>query len=162
VAFAAWTLAAFTISVFAGALIRRVIPAIVAAIAAWSGLLAVVVFYLRSHYQAPLTGTGLINPASGTGQGVPWLLNQWWTAPGGQPASQSEINALTTQLRQAGGLPTPQAVQQWFAEQGYLKYFTYQPASRFWHFQIIEGSWLLAISILLGAATVWLIRHRAT
>jgi hypothetical protein len=162
VAFAAWTLAAFTISVFAGALIRRVIPAIVAAIAAWSGLLAVVVFYLRSHYQAPLTGTGLINPASGTGQGVPWLLNQWWTAPGGQPASQSEINTLTTQLRQAGGLPTPQAVQQWFAEQGYLKYFTYQPASRFWHFQIIEGSWLLAISILLGAATVWLIRHRAT
>jgi len=32
--FAAWTLATFAISVCAGALIRRVIPAIVAAIAA--------------------------------------------------------------------------------------------------------------------------------
>ncbi len=114
------------------------------------------------HYQAPLTGTGLINPASGTGQGVPWLLSQWWTAPGGVPASQGEINHLSTQLRQAGGLPTPQAVQQWFAEQGYLKYFTYQPASRFWPFQLIEGGWLLALCLLLGGATIWLIRHRAT
>lgn len=40
----------------AGALIRRMIPAIVAAITAWSGLLAAAVFWLRSHYQAPLTG----------------------------------------------------------------------------------------------------------
>ena len=54
--FAAWTLAAFTISMCAGALIRRMIPAIVAAITAWSGLLAAAVFWLRSHYQAPLTG----------------------------------------------------------------------------------------------------------
>jgi hypothetical protein len=55
-----------------------------------------------------------------------------------------------------------QAVQQWFAEQGYIKYFTFQPASRFWHFQLIEGGWLLILSLLLCAATVWLIRHRAT
>ena len=162
VAFAGWTLAAFAISVCAGALIRRTIPAIVAAIAAWSGLLVTVVFWLRSHYQAPLTGTGLINPAGGTGQGAPWVLTQWWIQPGGAPASQSEIATLSGQLRQAGGLPTPQAVQQWFAEQGYIKYFTYQPAGRFWHFQLIEGGWLLALSALLGAATVWLIRHHAT
>ncbi len=162
VVFAGWTLAAFAISVCAGALIRRTIPAIVAAIAAWSGLLVTVVFWLRAHYQAPLTGTGLINPVAGTGQGAPWVLTQWWIQPGGTPASQSEIAGLSSQLRQAGGLPTPQAVQQWFAEQGYIKYFTYQPAGRFWHFQLIEGGWLLALSVLLAAATVWLIRHRAT
>jgi hypothetical protein len=162
VAFAGWTLAALAISVCAGALVRRTIPAIVAALAAWSGLLVAVVFYLRSHYLALLTGTGLINSTSGTGQGVPWLLSQWWIQPGGTPASQSEIATLSTQLRQAGGLPTAQAVQQWFAEQGYIKYFTYQPVSRFWTFQLIEGGWLLLLSLLLGAATVWLIRHRAT
>jgi hypothetical protein len=44
----------------------------------------------------------------------------------------------------------------------HLKYFTYQPAGRFWHFQLIEGSWLLVLSVLLAAATVWLIRRRAT
>jgi hypothetical protein len=39
---------------------------------------------------------------------------------------------------------------------------SYQPASRFWTFQFIEGGWLLALSLLLIAATVWLVRHRAT
>ena len=161
VAFPAWTLAAFTISVCAGALIRRTIPAIVAAIAVWSGLLVAVVFWLRSHYEAALTGAGLVSPTSGTGQGTPWVLTQWWTQPGGAPASQAEVSSLSTQLRQGGGLPTPQAVQQWFAEQGYIRYFTYQPADRFWHFQLIEGGWLLALSVLLGAATIWLLRHHA-
>jgi hypothetical protein len=45
---------------------------------------------------------------------------------------------------------------------GYLKYFTCQPARRFLCFQLIEGGWPLAQLLLLGAATVWLIRHRAT
>jgi hypothetical protein len=158
--FAAWTLAAFAIGVFAGELIRRVIPAIAAAAAAWTGLLAATVFVLRGRYEAPLAGTGLISP-SGTGQGLSWVLSQWWTQPGGAPASKQEISALSAQLRLAGGLPTPQAVQQWFAEQGYVRYFTYQPAGRFWHFQLIEGGWLLALSVLLAAATAWLIRRRA-
>jgi hypothetical protein len=44
---------------------------------------------------------------------------------------------------------------------GYLQVTTFQPASRFWAFQWIEGDWLLALSLLLIAATVWLIRRRA-
>lgn len=39
---------------------------------------------------------------------------------------------------------------------GYIKYFTYQPASRFWHFLLIEGGWLLVLSVILCTATVWL------
>jgi hypothetical protein len=35
-------------------------------------------------------------------------------------------------------------------------------ASRFWPFQWIGGGWLLALSVLLIAATVWLVRRRAT
>ena len=38
VAFAAWTLAAFAIGALAGMLIRRVVPAIVATLAAYAGL----------------------------------------------------------------------------------------------------------------------------
>ena len=38
---------------------------------------------------------------------------------------------------------------------------SYQPDSRFWHFQLIEGGWLLALSLLLAAATVLLVRRRA-
>jgi hypothetical protein len=35
------------------------------------------------------------------------------------------------------------------------------PASRFWHFQLIEGGWLLALAVLLVAAAVMLVRNRA-
>jgi hypothetical protein len=37
----------------------------------------------------------------------------------------------------------------------------YQPASHFWSVQAIEGSGLLALSIVLIGATVWLVRQRA-
>ena len=42
-----------------------------------------------------------------------------------------------------------------------MYWVSYQPASRFWPFQWIEGGWLLALSVLLIAATIWLVRHRA-
>jgi hypothetical protein len=45
---------------------------------------------------------------------------------------------------------------------GFALLTTYQPASRYWPFQWIEGGWLLALSLLLGAATVWLVRRRAS
>ena len=50
VAFAAWTLAAFAIGVLAGMLIRRVVPAIVATLAAYAGLAVATGLFLRQHY----------------------------------------------------------------------------------------------------------------
>ena len=46
-------------------------------------------------------------------------------------------------------------------QHGYTLWTSYQPVSRFWPFQWIEGGWLLALSVLLIAATVWLVRRRA-
>jgi hypothetical protein len=86
VAFAAWTLAAFAIGAVAGMLIRRVVPAIVATLAAYT-VLGVVV--------------------------------------------------------------------------GDVLHADYQPASHFWQSQGIEGTGLVALSLLLIAATVWLVHRRA-
>ncbi len=41
-------------------------------------------------------------------------------------------------------------------QHGYTLLTTCQPASRFWPFQWIEGGWLLALSLLLLATTLWL------
>ena len=54
VAFAAWTLAAFAIGALAGMLIRRVVPAIVATLAAYTGLAFAAGACLRQHYLTPL------------------------------------------------------------------------------------------------------------
>jgi len=45
---------------------------------------------------------------------------------------------------------------------GATPWWSYQPVSRFWPMQFIEGGWLLVLSVLLIAATVWLVRRRAT
>jgi hypothetical protein len=164
VAFAAWTLAAFAIGALAGVLIRRVVPAMVAAMAAWAGLLAATLLFLRRHYEAPLTSRSGGPPGSGTS---PWVISQWWTAPNGKPVS---FQTLLQLAQQPGGLKGPihhvkggpggGGIFQGLLEHGYTEWTTYQPAGRFWTFQWIEGGWLLALSLLLIAATIWLVRRR--
>jgi hypothetical protein len=49
----------------------------------------------------------------------------------------------------------------WLARHHYVQWTSYLPPSRFWPFHLIEGSWLLALSLLLISAAIWLVRHRA-
>jgi len=142
IAFAAWTLAAFAIGTLAGVLIRKVVPAMAAAMAAWAGLLLVTSLYLRRLYQAPLSVRNAGHGALGVS---PWLISQWWTGPNGKTiTSENKIIALINH-------PQP----------GYTQWTTYEPGTRYWHFQFIEGGWLLVLSLLLIAAAIWLIRRRA-
>jgi uncharacterized membrane protein len=165
IAFAAWTLAAFTIGAVAGVLIRRVLPAMAATIVAWAGLAFLTGAFLRQHYAAPLVTSSPNVPGSA------WVLSQWW-ARGGKPASLSALNqvlrpvgvrAATAGRFQGFGshLANLNPVQ-YLIQHGFTQMTSYQPASRFWTFQFIEGGWLLALSVLLIAATVWLVRRRAS
>jgi hypothetical protein len=160
VAFAAWTLVAFAIGALAGMLIRRVVPAIVATLAAYLTLTLATALYLREHYMTPLLVKNADPPGSA------WVLSQWWTK-GGKPVSQ---DALSQVLQQGapqlsggkGGIPQDDStVNQYLAQHGYTLWTTYQPGSRFWPFQWIEGGWLFVLSALLIAAAVWLVRRRA-
>jgi hypothetical protein len=136
VAFAAWTLAAFAIGALAGMLIRRVVPAIAATLAAYTGLALAAALYLRQHYAVPLVTSNPNVPGSA------WIMSQWWTKGGTFAfAGQPSYSLL--------------------AQHGYTRWTSYQPGSRFWLFQWIEGGWLVALSLLLIAATIWLVRRRA-
>jgi len=158
VTFAAWTLAAFAIGALAGMLIRRVVPAIAATLAIWSGLAITAGIYLRQHYLTPLAAS---NPNL---SGSAWITGQWYTK-GGKPVSQSAISQVLqgdpVQRIGAHGLKQTINPVQYLAQHGYTSWMSYQPASRFWTFQWIEGGWLLALSLLLIAATIWLVRRRA-
>ena len=76
IAFAAWTLVAFAIGALAGMLIRRVVPAIVATLAAYAGLALAAGVFLRQHYLTPLVTSNLNVPGSA------WITSQWWTKGG--------------------------------------------------------------------------------
>jgi hypothetical protein len=161
VAFAAWTLAAFAIGALAGMLIRRVVPAIAATLAVYTGLAVAAGFYLREHYMTPLLVKNANAPR------FAWIIGQQWYAKGGQPVSQSVLSQVlqgAPQLAGKGGGGIPQddpTVNQYLVQHGYTLLTSYQPGSRFWPFQWIEGGWLLALSVLLIAAAVWLVRRRA-
>jgi hypothetical protein len=161
VAFAAWTLVAFAIGALAGILIRRVVPAIVATLAAYTGLALVAANLLRQHYLTPLLTSRLNVPGSA------WIMSQWWTK-GGRFAFTSWRDAPHHLVQQCASLPagplgkpSQATLAQCFAQHGYTQLTRYQPASRFWLFQWIEGGWLLALSVLLIAVTVWVVRRRA-
>jgi FtsH-binding integral membrane protein len=133
----AYILFAFGLAVLAGLLLRRSIPAMVAALIAWLGIRLAVEYLLRPHFQAPLTyqqsctppqpcsiSTGITTVPPQTGHIGDWVLR---AVPG---------NHLTTIT-------------------------TYQPADRFWHFQFIEAGLFIALTAAALGATTWLLHRRA-
>jgi hypothetical protein len=159
VAFAAWTLAAFAIGALAGMLIRRAVPAIVATLAAYTGLALVAGTFLRQHYLTPPLTSNPNVPGSAL------VLSQWWTHGGrfafaGQPRNDLLMRLCPNAPAGVLGKPLHQTFFHCLAQHGYRTWTSYQPASRFWPFQWIEGGWLLALSVLLIAVTVWLVRRR--
>jgi len=161
VAFAAWTLAAFAIGGLAGMLVRRVVPAIVATLAAYAGLACAVGLYLRQHYLAPLVTS---KPIMWVSPGPAWVISQQWTTKGGQAVSLSVLGRVLQgappQLAGKGGVPKDPSSVQYLVQHGYTLWTSYQPASRFWPFQFIEAGGLLALSVVLIAATIRLVRRR--
>ena len=121
--------------------------------------------FLRAHYVAPLVTSNPTIPVQA------WVINQGWFR-GGSPASldminatlaQVDVRAVTPELFQPGPA-TPATLGdpvQYLIQHGYTQLTTYQPASEFWRFQWIEGGWLFALSLILIASTVWLVRRRA-
>ncbi len=156
VALAAWTLAAFAIGALAGLLIRRVVPAIAVTLAAYPGLAFAAGLYLRQRYAAPLLTSAPDVPGSA------WVMTQWWTRGGRFAFSHPSNDLLMRLCPSPGPYKQPQAsVSQCLAQHGYTQWTSYQPAGRFWSFQWIEAGWLLALSALLIAVTIWLVRRRA-
>lgn len=164
VAFAAWTLAAFAIGVLAGALTRRVLPAMFATLAAWSGLAFATALLLRPHYRAALQTT---NPDIGPPAHV---ISQWW-ALHGKPVDLDaliaalkpvDVRVVSAKVFQPGpSTPANFNPVHYLLAHGFTRVASYQPGSWFWPFQGIEAGWLLALSVLLGASAIWLVRWRA-
>jgi hypothetical protein len=157
---AAWTLLAFALGVAAGALIRRTVPAMAAALAAWVGLDFATFMFLREHYQAPLVAGGA--KAGTRGFANDWSWAQWYTGPNGRPVSQQTIrNVVGHAPASVRNSADPNVATAYLSAHHYAQWWLYQPQSRYWHFQLIEGGWLLALSLILLAGAVWLVRRKA-
>ena len=131
-------------------LIRRVVPAIAATLAAYAALAIAAAGLLREHYLTPLV-TSNPNPP-----GTAWIISQWWTKDGrfafvGNPPINLLNQFCSAPPTGQGKNPPFGTFAQCLAPHGYTQWTSYQPATRFWPFQWIEGGWLLALSALLIA-----------
>jgi hypothetical protein len=129
----AYILCAFGFAVLAGLLLRRSIPAMIAAFIPWLAIRLVVEFVLRPHFQAPAD--------------VPAVLR--------------ERVRRQRHRRRAAGSPATSATGCWPARRPVKQVVTYQPADRFWPFQFIEAGIFVALTAAALGATIWLLHRRA-
>jgi len=127
----AYILCAFGFAVLAGLLIRRSIPAMIAAFIPWLAIRLIIEFMLRPHFLAPLSLTCGPHNCSGSngGYGISAI-----------PPATGHIGDWV--LGQTGS--------------GFL----YQPADRFWIFQSIEAGTFVALTAAALGTAIWLLHRR--
>jgi ABC-type transport system involved in multi-copper enzyme maturation permease subunit len=129
----AYILCAFGFAVLAGLVIRRSIPAMIAAFIPWLAIRLVIEFLFRPHFLAPLTLTCGASNCSGNNGGY-------------------GISAIP---------PATGHIGDWVLSQT-RNGFLYQPADRFWTFQFIEAGIFVALAAAALGTAVWLLHRRAS
>ncbi len=153
--FAGWIMLGFSLGVFLGAAIRRTVPAMAATFACYALLWYPVAIFWRLHYLSPLrlaAGAPTFSDGGGYGYSMyfggrgprPYILSTALGWPDGRLLSNA-------QLRHSPA---------WFRLHHIHIWVTYRPGSRLGLFQVIEFGWLVALSAILVAVTIMLIRRR--
>ncbi|HTG46831.1 MAG TPA: transporter [Actinomycetota bacterium] len=165
VAYATFALA---VGVFAGVLIRRTVPAMVASILAYAAVRAAVEFWLRPHFARPLTIAYPIFAASPRARLGDWVVSQVTLDGSGHVLSHGASFDLAMVgsrcpgvIPKDGSLPDKRALQACIERIGLRVQDTYQPGTRFMTFQVIEFTIFLALAAALIAASLYVLRRRS-
>jgi hypothetical protein len=149
----AYALFGVSLGLAAGAVLRRVLPALAVTVAGFVAARLVVVSYLRPHYE---TAKILVAPIS-KGVGVPsgsWQLSRDLLQNGQSVSGKLSFPAEC--MRPA----TRQASDACLAQHGFASAVKFQPASRYWTFQWIESGIFIALAAILVAVAVIVVRRR--
>jgi ABC-type transport system involved in multi-copper enzyme maturation permease subunit len=181
---------AFALSVTAGVLLRRTLPAMAVTLAVFAVIQVMMPNLVRPHLLPPAHFTAPLEPQSAslhetasapTGQvtGIDltalfakpgaWVLSDVVITPSGAQAPGTivtpygvDFTVLPKACLPAPGSGSPSAVdcRSALAAMHLRQSVTYQPASRFWPLQWIETGIYLVLAAGLGWACVWQVRRR--
>jgi ABC-type transport system involved in multi-copper enzyme maturation permease subunit len=141
--FVGGTIASFALAAFLGAALRSTVAPITMTVIGIAIVAGISSSMLKLNL-SPVTGPQASMPVGSTEfEGFP-------TQPDGRPLSATVLNSFTWVHGSARG---------WLAQHHAIWTAVYQPPSRFWTFELIEAGGLLLAAVLLGAATLWLIRR---
>ena len=166
----AYSVFALALGIAAGALVRRVLPAMAVTLGGFIAVRGVIAVWLRHHYLSPVTVYySVTRPFTPTGSY--WNLTSGVLFPNGQPVDQNTngnvlsgvpVQYLPASCNQTtrGAFTAPPSCTQALAH--FRGYLTYQPAGRYWTFQGIEtGIFLLLAAALIAVTAITLLRRDA-
>ncbi|MFC7484993.1 transporter [Luedemannella flava] len=150
---------AFALATAAGALLRRSLPALGAALVVFVAVRVAVAGWVRPHYRAPVTlvedipaGSGEVR--TGTADLRDGIISQGVVDPAGRHLSDLE-GAMVQHKAMAAGLDPTTVLH----DEGYHRWVTYQPTGRFWSFQLIEAGLFAGLAALLLVVVVRRVRR---
>jgi hypothetical protein len=165
----AYSLFAVALGIAAGAVTRRVLPAMAVTLAGFIAVRAVVALWLRPHYMSAVT-VFYKATSSFTPTGSYWQLASGIIGPDGQPVNSNFSNeavidgipasylpASCTPPARGPFTPPPSCTQ---ALGHFREFLTYQPADRYWAFQGIEAGIFLVLAAGLVAVTAAVLLRR--
>lgn len=154
----AYAVFAASVVLAVGTILRRTLPAVAVAIVAFLTLRLTIEGWVRyQHYLSPLHRTWPVGAPAPAGEATGYLSASGLTFTGPPTASRQVIQACNVTQTSPRAL---QDVSTCLRQHHVLEYAIYQPAGRFWTFQVIEASIFFALALALVAASVWWVNHR--
>jgi hypothetical protein len=151
----AYALYALALGVLAGLVLRRTVAAMTATLLAFAATRLLVLEVMRPSFMSPLHRTVV---ASGTARTVgDWILSDTLVDASGRQITADRETSAVLHAQQAGIDP-----HTYLVTLGWKRVISYQPAGRFWTFQLIEAGIFVALTALVVAATLWLVRRTPT
>jgi hypothetical protein len=151
----AYALFALAVGVLMGLLFRRTVAAMTATLVVFAGTRLVVLKFLRPNLESPLHRTAI---ATDTGrQAGDWVLSDTLVDAGGRKITAAHEDLAVLHAQQAGIDP-----HNYLVTLGWKRLLSYQPAGRFWTFQVLEAGLFAVLAVAVVLATVWLVRRTPT
>jgi hypothetical protein len=150
----AYALFALAIGVLAGLVYRRTVAAMTATLIAFVSTRFVVLKFLRPHFLAPLHSIIAIDASRPGGD---WVLSDILVDAGGSRITAGREDLAVLHAQQAGIDP-----HTYLVTLGWKRVISYQPAGRFWTFQLIEAGLFVALAVAVVLTTLWLVRRTPT
>ena len=151
----AYALFALAIGVLAGLVYRRTVAAMTATLVAFASIRFLVLKFLRPHFLAPLHNTVIAtDTARTTGD---WVLSDVLVDAGGRRITAGREDLAVLHAQHAGIDP-----HTYLVTLGWKRVIAYQPAGRFWTFQLMEAGLFVALAVAVVLVTLWLVRRTPT
>jgi len=148
----AYALFALALGVLAGLVLRRTVTAMTVTLVVFGAVRLLVSNFVRPYFMAPLHR---VIAATATNAGPrDWVLSNTLVNAGGRRVSAANEELAVLHAQQAGIDP-----HTYIVTLGWRRIVSYQPAGRFWTFQLFEAGLFVALAVILVLVAVWLIRR---